>query len=279
MDAPRDMSVVHAVACRVWRVARPDLTTFVVRISPPGRREGRSTAHYPTTRLCMGVRPERLVDWHGLAIPAANERDVPQTVHRAQRVSRGRRWGPLTTSHAASATTARRGAGVRTPPCSPGGTQPGSRTERAAVYPRCRAFPQRDGRISRASLPGVDNLPDNARRPARVEVSFIRQRKMYWKPLSRPPCARAMRCARWTSQTPGGSNPSTSLDHAPSTRGGDVDRRWLTPSVPGRVDFGPSPRGPPGRRANGGANPRVGPVVGRQACPSATGAIPPRTTA
>jgi hypothetical protein len=40
LDAPRVASVVHAAACRVWRVARPDRTTFVVRISPPGTPGG-----------------------------------------------------------------------------------------------------------------------------------------------------------------------------------------------------------------------------------------------
>ena len=36
----------------------------------------------------------------------------------------------------------------------------------------------------------------------------------------------------------------------PHRRGAETSARWLTPPVPGRVDFGLSHRGPPGTRAN-----------------------------
>ncbi|MGO9177959.1 MAG: hypothetical protein ACLQHS_01615, partial [Candidatus Limnocylindrales bacterium] len=47
LDAPRDASVVHATSGRVWRVARPDLTAFVVRISPPGTPGGQIDCRQP----------------------------------------------------------------------------------------------------------------------------------------------------------------------------------------------------------------------------------------
>ena len=86
-DAPRVAAVVHAAACRVWRVVRPDRTTFVERISPPGTPGGSSIAVYPTSRRCLGVKPERLVDWrdttmHRRPTPPDWRGLVPRQPHR-----------------------------------------------------------------------------------------------------------------------------------------------------------------------------------------------------